>query len=256
MAKRPSKPRSPLRTAFRVLAAVFVVFLLAIGGSMFFSWRLMSQSPEWWHPVDPANPDVDRAARSVENTISDQMHRVRPGSPGESPDADTWTLVLKEADANAWLAARLEEWLLNRNERVVWPAAAGRPQVSFADGLVRLGFEVSATPGQKGRVITASLAPTIDKGGAMWLRLDSLALGRFPLPGSTVTEAGGELLESRLPPEMKENPDTRKFLGALSGKSPLMDRAVIKLADGRRVEMVRITPRPGELVIECRTLGR
>lgn len=266
MAKRPPPPtpRSRLRTALRVLAVVAFVFLLAIGGSMFYSWRLASQPPEWWHPVDPANPEVDRTARSVENAISDQMHRVRPTPPasaGTTPDpaapgAGTWTLVLKEAEANAWLAARLEEWLLNRHERVVWPAAAGRPQVSFADGLVRLGFEVSAKPGEKGRVITVSLAPTIDQAGAMWLRLDSLALGRFPLPGSTVAEAGGQLIESRLPPEMKDNPDTAKFLGALSGKSPLMDRAVMKLSDGRRVEIVRITPRPGVLEIECRTLGR
>jgi hypothetical protein len=162
-----------------------------------------------------------------------------------------WNLVIKEADAHAWLAARLQDWLLNRNERLAWPANASLPQVSFEDGIVRLGFEVSE--GKKGQVISAGLAPRVDEQGALWLKLKSLSVGRFPLPGSAVAEAGGAMIESRLPPEMQGNPDTAKFIQALAGKRALTNEAVAKLSDGRKVRIMRITPREGELELECRT---
>jgi hypothetical protein len=264
MAKVAKKPRSPVRRLMKMLGVVAFVFLLAIGGSAFFSWRLSTQPPEWWRPVDPKDPQVDRAARSIENGISDQIHRVRPATPPastsgspENPAADhpqTWTIVIKETEANAWLAARLGEWLLNRNEKLAWPSNASQPQVAFDDGVVRLGFEV--TDAGKARVISASLAPNIDNTGALWLPLNSLSIGRLPLPGSMVAEAGSSLLESRLPPEMKDNPDTKNFIQALANTRALTDKAIAKLSDGRKVQIVRITPRKGELEVECRTLPR
>lgn len=252
--KAAPAPRSPLRRLLRMLGVLMFVFLLAIGGSVFYSWRLASQPPEWWSPVDAADPRVDRAARSVENGVTDQLHRLRPApTPGETGgmQGQTWKIIIKEADANAWLAARLQDWLLNRNERLAWPANASQPQVAFEDGIMRLGFEV--TEDGKGRVISAALAPTIDEQGALWLRLETLSIGRFPLPGSAVAEAGGAMIESRLPPEMQGNEDTKNFIQALAGKQALTREAVAKLSDGRKVRIMRITPREGELEVECRT---
>lgn len=260
MARSQGKPRSPLKIVFLVVGAMLLVFVLAIGTTMFISWRLASQPPEWWRPVNSADPTVDTAARRVENSISDQVHRVRPSAEagageGAAPGSATWTLVIKEAEANAWLAARLEDWLLNRSERVVWPTGASMPQVSFADGLVRLGFEIKQGASAKGRVLSVAMRPSIDAQGALWLTLESLSVGRFPVPGGTVAQ-GGSMLEGRLPPEMKENPDTARFLKAISGTAPLTDKAVTKLSDGRRVQILRITPKPGEVEFECRTLPR
>lgn len=247
-----------------MLGIVLTVFILAIGLTVFFSWRLACQPPEWWKPVDPADPRVDQAARSVENGLTEQLHRVRPvtptppaADPSAAPPAaqpDTWTIVIKEGDANAWLAARLSEWLLNRTERMTWPSNASVPQVSFEAGTVNLGFAVTDRGAE--RVISAALVPSIDQNGALWLRLETLSIGRLPLPGDMVAEAGGAMIESRLPDEMKNNPDTRNFIQALSGSAALTPEAVVKLSDNRKVQLVRITPRADEIEVECRTLPR
>lgn len=252
------RKRSPLKVFMMVAGAAAMVFIIAIGVTVFVTWRLAGQAPAWWHPASPSDPAVDGAARSIENMVSDQVHRVRPPSaePANTPaNTGTWTMTLKEADANAWLVARLENWLLNRNERVAWPAGASRPQVAFEQGRVRLGFELKDAGATKGRVLSVALNPTIDAQGALWLKLESISIGRFPIPGDAVSQ-GGAMLESRLPSEMQQNPDTARFIKALSGSAPLSDKAVTKLSDGRRVQMLRITPKSGELEIECRTLPR
>jgi hypothetical protein len=238
----------------KVLGAMLIVFVLAIGIAAFFSWRMANQPPEWWHPLNPADPQVDRAARSVENRVSDQVHRARGGGSNAGAAPATWTLSISDDDANAWLAARLQEWLANRSETLRWPANASDPQVLFEEGQIQLGFEVSE--GGKGRVVSASLRPRIDEGGALWIQLDRFAIGRFALPGSTVVDAGGTLLESKLPPEIRNNPDTKNFIESLSGQRPLVSEAVMRLSDGRRVQILRLTPKPGELEVECRTLPR
>jgi hypothetical protein len=252
------RKRSPLKVFLMVAGAAALVFVLAIGVTAFVTWRLAGQTPAWWHPANPSDPAVDASARSFENSVSDQVHRVRPATPtaADAPaNAATWTMTLKEPDANAWLMARLENWLLNRNERVAWPAGASRPQVAFEPGKIRLGFEFKEASASKGRVLSVALVPSIDAQGALWLGLESISIGRFPIPGDAVSQ-GGAMIESRLPAEMQQNPDTARFIKALAGKSPLSDKAVAKLSDGRRVQMVRITPKTGELEIECRTLAR
>lgn len=253
MATRSPTPRSPLRRLLKVLGAIVVVFILAAGIGMFYSWRLANQAPEWWHPVNPSDPAVDRAARSVENTITDQLHRARP-APTNGAAPSTWTITIKDDEANAWLAARLKEWMLNRHDSLSWPAGASEPQVSFQDGIAMLGLEFTDPRSSKQRVVAAGLAPQIDEQG-LWLRLESFSIGRLMLPGSAATEAGS-MLEDRLPASVKENPDAKAFIEALSGKRPLVREAIMKLSDGRRVQLMRITPRAGELEIECRTLPR
>lgn len=254
MSRAEPPPRSPLRRLLKVLSAVVLVFVLAIGVTMFVSWRKANQPPEWWRPVNPADPQVDQAARSVENRVSDQLHRVRPAAP-DPASPQTWTMTIKGEDANAWLGARLKEWLQNRSERIAWPANASEPQVSFQDGVIELGFEVSPSPGEKGRVISLGLEPRVDAQG-LWVPLDTFGIGRLMLSGGAMADAGRSMLESRLPASLQNNPDTKNFIEALSGKRPLVKDAVMKLSDGRRVQIVRITPKPGELELECRTLPR
>jgi hypothetical protein len=164
-------------------------------------------------------------------------------------------MTIKGEEANAWLGARLKEWLQNRSERIAWPANASEPQVSFEDGVIELGFEVSANAGEKGRVLSLGLEPRVDSGG-LWVQLGTFGIGKLTLPGGAMADAGGSMLESRLPDSLRNNPDTKNFIDALSGKRPLVKDAVMKLSDGRRVQIVRITPKPGELELECRTLPR
>lgn len=252
MPENAPKPRSPLKRLLKVLAAMSMVFILAIGGAMFYSWRLANQKPDWWQPVKASEPSVDRTARAVENSVTDQLHRARP-APAKGVEPATWVISVKDAEANAWLAARLKEWLLNRNDSLSWPVGASEPQVSFQDGVVTLGLEFNDAK-SAGRVVSAGLSPRIDAEG-LWLRLETFSIGRLPLPGSMVAE-GASMLESRLPPGMKENPDTGAFIEALGGKRPLVREAIMKLSDGRRIQIMRITPRPGVIEIECKTLGR
>jgi hypothetical protein len=165
-------------------------------------------------------------------------------------------MTIKDKDANAWLGARLMEWLQNRSETIKWPANASEPQVSFEEGLIKLGFEVAERPGEKGRVISVSLAPRVEPDTGLWVQIQTFGIGRFSLPGGAVVDAGGSLLEGKLPASLRENPDTKGFIESLAGKKPLVKDAVMKLSDGRRVQIVRITPKAGELELELRTLPR
>lgn len=249
MTKNTAKPRSPLRRLTRLLGAAVLVFFLAIGGTMFYSWRLANQTPEWWSPVNASDPKVDETARAVENGISNRLHQARPAPQGKAPEP--FTLSIKSADANAWLAARLREWLANRSEKIQWPATASEPQVVFEDNLIRLGFDASdGTPGGAHRVVSVGLVPSVDDRG-LWLQMKTFSIGRLNLPGSTVVDAGGSLLESKLPPEMRSNADTANFIGALSGSRPLTSDAVMKLSDGRKVRIVSIVARDGWLDVTC-----
>jgi hypothetical protein len=260
MPKTSSKPRSPLRLLLKVVAAIVFVFILGAGVATFVAWRMASQSPAWWHPVDPADPQVDSTARAIENSVTEQMHRSRPAAApagNGAPASSTWTLKITDSQANAWLAARLESWLANRSESAFWPSSASNPQLAFEEGIIRIGIEVTEGPaGSKGKVVSMALAPSIGADGGLWLKLESLAIGRFGVPGSMVATAGASMLESRLPAEMRSNPDTRNFLDALSGTRALTNEPVMKLSDGRRVRMLRITARPGEMEVECQTLPR
>lgn len=239
----------------KVLSVIALVFVLAIGITMFVSWRKANQPPEWWHPVNPADPQVDQAARKIENEVSNQLTRVRP-APANAAEPATWTMIIKDEDANAWLCARLMEWLANKSETLRWPANASEPQVSFEEGVVRLGFEAAVNSGDKGRVISLALAPRIESDGGLWLTMQGFAIGRMQVPPSLIVDAGGTLLEGKLPENLQNNPDTKNFIEALSGKQALTKEAVVKLSDGRKVQIVRITPKLGELELELRTLPR
>lgn len=246
--------RSPLRRLARILGIIALVFVVAIGVSSFIAWRKANQPPEWWSPLNASDPQVDRSARVVENTIADQVHRVRP-IPAGAVEPATWTMVIKDAEADAWLCARLKEWMLNRNERLAWPSNASNPQVSFDEGVVRIGVEVAENAGEKGRVVSATLNPTVEADGSLWLRVNTFAIGRFQVPAATIADAGG-VLTGMLPTDLRNDANITNFMEVISGKRSLSKDTVIKLSDGRRVQIVRMTPKPGELEIECRTLPR
>src|SRR5262245_27600687 len=97
------KPRSPLKLLIKVIGAFIMVLLLAIGITMGVSWYRATQPPAWWQPVNPADPQVDQQARNVENGVTNELHRTRPTANGAP--AEPWTLTIKDAEANAWLAA-------------------------------------------------------------------------------------------------------------------------------------------------------
>ena len=126
---------------------------------------LTRSAPSWWRSVR-------------ENGLVNVMYEVRPDA------AEPWSVGLRAADANAWLNTRLGQWLRNRDERFVWPAQVRNVQVEFDRGLVQVGVEYVSD--ERPQVISATLRPEFHEDGSLWVRAESVSIGRLPLPADWI----------------------------------------------------------------------
>ncbi|MBL0921410.1 MAG: hypothetical protein IBJ10_04690 [Phycisphaerales bacterium] len=202
---------------------VMVVAILAVVAS-----SAAGREPAWWTLAahDPAT--VGRLAERVENAVVSEIHRGRE-------DGQEWSVALSPEQANAWIADRLPKWIdhgagkhTEKPEVRVW----------FERGAVL----VAARLGDRQRIVTATLRPWIDDDGALWARLDGVAIGRLSAPGGAAW--AGERLAALAPADAlgAEAPgaDDQRLLAALSGRNALLDQPVIDLEDGRRVRLAGV----------------
>lgn len=231
----PPDPRRSLRRTLGrcAIATVSLVFLAVLAAALL-AWR----APSWWRGAgDPAAQEIEGA--DLENTLVHEMSRVRPGTGDQAAPrawrSDQWTVELRSGEATAWLNTRLSKWLANQGQPGL-PPGVGALQVEFQEDQVRLGAEVS------GRVVWAVLRPRVEPDGSIWTQPARLYAGRLPLPSSWFS-AGGVLRE-RVPGPV---------LAALDGRSPLTDRPVLTLGDGRRVRVLALRALEGRMEITCRT---
>ena len=241
----PQSRRARLRRLRVWLLGVGVTLVLVASVVVVVSIGLARMAPTWWRTIRPNDQATIDAAESIENDVVNTAYRLRTES--EEP----WAVALRAPDANAWLNTRLGQWLANADAEFEWPDELRDLQVEFDEGLVHIGLLVRE--GERSQVLSASLRPEIREDGSLWVRVESMALGRLPIPAGWVVGRADEHWPEALPARLLEQPMTQRVLSALTGDEPLQADPVLDLGDGRRVRLLDIDPVQGQLRVTCRT---
>jgi hypothetical protein len=225
----------------RWLAAALIVVVVVTAGAVGL-WRLTWMAPSWWAPLDPDDQQTARLAERVEYRLAEEAHKIRP-------EPQPWWIEIEQDQINAWLAARLPEWVAHAHG-IQWPAEVGLPQVNVDEGGVRLGLDIETNAGT--RYVVAHLKPSIAD-GELALTLDGMSFGRLWLPGSSVgtledrlagTEAGRFL----------DDPSVATLIGLLEGNQHI--DPTLTLNDGRRVRVLKVRCDRGALLLNAETVAQ
>ena len=203
--------RRAVRRAFLAMLAVVALLAAAVGAAR--------RAPAWWSEPSPW-PSEDAAletARSLEQGIASETTRVR------AKGSEEWSVRVRAADLNAWLAARLPQWL-EHDRSLPWPDGVERVRVAIdADGL-------ALAADWNGFVVTTRWRVDSGEGGApATLRAAGSSVGSLPVPFASGVGAW-------FVPELGR---------------PLALRA--RLGDGRSVTVSDVEFSGGEAIVDCRT---
>ncbi len=234
----------------RFVAAVLLIAALSgvVVGACF--W-LAAGRPGWWRAIDPADPAVRARARAVENGLVTVLTEQRGTEP--------WVARIADADASAWLAARLSEWAVAGGPLERWPAEVLQVQARFEPGALVLGAHLQTGLGE-GRVVSVRVAPRMDATGALFTRATSVRFGRLRVPARFVVAEGASAAPARwlraqryLPTDFQGRPEVESLARALLGEVPLAHAPALRLSDGRVVRVLGVRAADGVLEITCRT---
>ncbi len=179
---------------------------------------LARRVPSWWAPTARDAPGALDTARALEQGIASESTRVR------GPGAQAWTVRVRAADVNAWLGARLPQWL-EHDRSLPWPEGVKAVQAAAgADG-----FSLAAE--WNGFVVVTRWAIDAGEGGApATLRAAGTSVGSLPVPFAG--SVGGW------------------FVPELARPLPLETR----LGDGRTLRVTGAEFLDGEAILDCETV--
>ena len=222
----------------RVLVLVIAAGLVVVGAG--WVWVLVRSAPSWYSPADAGDAEAAALAERAEYRLVEEYHRIR----GEG---EQWTVRVREEQINAWLAARLPEWIANR-EGLSWPEGVGVPQVHIEEAGINVAVEAEYT-GRK-QVVVMRVVPEVRE-GELWARMDRVGLGRVSVAGSPAEALAGLIEEAGSEGAMGEEV-MEELLKMVSG-----ERGVewsVELADDRRVELVDVVLSEGAIDVTNRTV--
>jgi hypothetical protein len=181
---------------------------------------LANTAPAWWN----ATPDTGERAldisRALEQGVASELTKVR------GPGAQSWRVSVRTQDLNAWLNARLPQWLAH-DASLPWPKDVQMPQV-------RIGTDGIEAAAEWNGWIVAS-AWKVESGNAqLAARLvpNGAKVGRLPAPFASGVGAW--------------------FVPQLAHAVPLE----LHLGDGRVVRVTGVTFGHDQAVIDCTTITR
>ena len=180
---------------------------------------LARRAPAWWAPVARDAPGALDVARAIEQGIAAETTRVR------GPGAQAWAVRVRADDVNAWLGARLPQWL-EHDRSLPWPDGVRHVQAACDAG----GFALAAE--WNGFVVVTRW--TIDAGAdgsPATLRATGTSVGSLPVPFAG--SVGGW------------------FVPELARPLPLGTR----LGDGRALRITGAEFRDGEAILDCETVS-
>ena len=231
MTARP-RPGTRLRRIHRWVVGLTIGLVLCATVLVLLATSLARTSPRWWRSVRAADPRTVALAESIENDLVNEVYEVRTDAAGP------WSVGLRAADANAWLNTRLSQWLLNRDERFVWPEQVRNVQVEFDRGLVQVGVEIVRDG--RPQVLTATLRPEFHDDGSLWVRAESVSIGRLPLPAEWIIGQAESNWPDLFSTATTDGPEIRRLLDALTGAGPVATDPRVNLGDGRHVRVIAL----------------
>ena len=197
---------------------LFLAMLAAVAAAAGAAW-LARLAPAWWAPVARDAPGALDTARALEQGIAGEVTRVR------GPGAQEWSVRVRDADLNAWLGARLPQWL-EHDRSLPWPEGVKAVQVAADPD----GFALAAD--WNGVVVVTRWAIDAGEGGApATLRAAGTSVGSLPVPFAG--SVGGW------------------FVPELARPLPLETR----LGDGRTLRVTGAEFLDGEAILDCETVA-
>jgi uncharacterized protein YpmS len=237
-----------------VLSGAMAVVLAGSAGVLG-ALALTRAAPTWWRTVLREDPATVSLAQETETWAINLAHDSEKLPLTENPDgvwrSEVWRLELTSAEVNAWLNVRLPKWLANQKDQFRWPAEVSDVQVEFHDDRITLGARVRA--GQRHQVLTATLMPRLETDGRLYLPAQSVNIGRLSIPANWVLEPVRANAESYIPSQLRRLPETELFFDAFGGAEPLLQKAMVRLGDGRRIRVLKVEPRNGRIQVFCQT---
>lgn len=198
----------------KAFLAMLVLVAMAAGGV-----ALARRVPAWWSPPARDAAGALDTARALEQGIASETTRVR------GPGAQAWRVRVRAADVNAWLGARLPQWL-EHDRSLPWPEGVKAVQLA-ADAE---GFALAAD--WNGFVLVTRWTIDAGEGGApATLRAAGTSVGSLPVPFAG--SVGGW------------------FVPELARPLPLETR----LGDGRTLRVTGAEFLAGEAILDCETVA-
>lgn len=166
----------------KIVALVAGIGALAIVGMVAGLWWAANQAPDFYEAAlaSPVPPAVrHEAARKFAARTAELVEEIRY--------AREWEQEFTQPQVNAWLA---EELPRQYGHRI--PRGVSKPRVVFAEGLVRIGFQLTSS--KFDGVVSLDLRPTVPEPNRLAIAVESLYAGLLPLaPGSFTDDVSKQL---------------------------------------------------------------
>jgi hypothetical protein len=241
-----------------IVGGALAAAIIACGG-IIMAAALAKATPTWWPVVRADDPAMVALASEVERKFENDAYENRPAKlDGDVWRSEPWRLKLTAREASAWLMLRLPLWLANQDERFRWPPEIQGVQVRFGAGTITVGASVTSSGGSAAtaarsglKIVSATILPRLDEQGRLFVPVQGVSVGRLVVPASWVLDGARD--SRYMPRRVWESRESEGLLKALLGEEALLDRAVLRLGDGRRVRLVGFTLENGGLAITCQT---
>lgn len=222
----------------RVIA---VIVFTVLGAVALFLWRMTYVAPTWYAPPDSHDPQIEVLADKVENRMLEEAQKIRE-------ETAPWTVKVREPQVNAWLSARLPQWI-EHEQNGHWPDQLGTPQVKIDAEGISMAIPLRTKSGSRPRYIVARVWPQMIN-GRLKLEIDRLALGRVILPGEPLANLLRTLEGAA--PSVANDQKVRKALDIFTGERSV--DPVTHLADHRRLRLVDFKLGDGWIDLTAQTI--
>lgn len=249
-------PRHRRRRWRRIAVGAGLTTIALMCFAALFAGLLAQLTPAWWNQsVDTADHSPLRAT-GFESLFVTELNKVRDGkrsAPDKPWQSQPWAVVMQGGDVNAWLEFAAPKWAKNQSD-TPWPPELESIRVHFEDDQLLIGACIRS--GSRTHILSARLSPRIDDSGGLWFTTCSVSVGRLTLPPAWVLRHAPALIEHYLPPAIYDLPESAQIFAALEGVQPAANQAVIRLADGRRVQILKLHSTENRLEIVAQTQQR
>lgn len=207
---------------WKLAGGFFAIVLLLASGVGWLYWA-SRQVPDFYEEaVRQSQPVPLETLRKTAARVTRQTQEVLEREP---EDERGWDFEITPDELNAWLVEELPDLLGGE-----WPKELAEPRVAFEEDQILVGAVISV-PAWQG-VASLSFRPTIKPPRTLLLEIESLKVGKVPVPVDRLVAEVPQLLES---PYLLKDVESGKYVLSVPLDS--------KKTESLRLETLDITPK-------------